>query len=142
MDEVDPPVRLDPHEPRLLCSRQLVQVDHCGVRTGARGHPKQRVARPRWERADARLHKRIEAPRYRQQCRAGGVRAAVEQARDLQCVQGIAGRGLRDPHERRTRKRPAEHVGEDAMQRRHRQRTELEQLDTLEAKQRRVLRLL
>ena len=53
-------------------------------------------------------------------------RPPVEQPRDLERVQRVAGRRLGDPHERRARERPAESLGNDAVERGDRERPELE----------------
>jgi hypothetical protein len=55
--------------------------------------------------------------------------AAVELARDLDRVERVASRRLRDAHERRSRKGAPELVREHAVKRGDRKRTQLEELD-------------
>ena len=122
--ELDPPVGPDADEPRLLRSGERLRVDQAEVGSRQRRRAQQRVAGSRRQRPDAVCDQRLEAFGNRQPRTALDVPG--EQPRDLERVQRVAGRRLRDPYERRARKRPLESLGNDAVQRRDRKRPELE----------------
>ena len=123
--ELDPPVGPDADEPRLLRSGERLRVDQAEVGSRQRRRAQQRVVGSRRQRPDAVCDQRLEAVGNRQPRTALDVRPG-EQPRDLERVQRVAGRRLRDPHERRARKRPPESLRNDTVQRRDRKRPELE----------------
>ena len=108
--ELDPPVGPDADEPRLLRSGERLRVDQAEVGSRQRRRAQQRVAGSRRQRPDAVCDERLEAVGNRQPRTALDVPG--EQPRDLERVQRVAGRRLRDPYERRARKRPLESLAQ------------------------------
>ena len=129
MYELDAVVAADPHEPRFLSRSERPRVDEPQIGPPERRRPQQRLPRLPRQRSDPPRHQRTQAVRHRKTCRVATPLAPVEETRDLERVQGIAARRLSDPHEGRPREAPAQRVGDDAVERGHRQRPELEKLE-------------
>ncbi|HEY8777099.1 MAG TPA: hypothetical protein VIM33_11550 [Gaiellaceae bacterium] len=116
MDELDPPVHLDAHEPRLLRRHELDRIDRLRVRPRQGRGAQQRVARHGRKGPDACPDECVEALWDRNAAREVVLAAAVELARDLDRVERVAARRLGDPHERRPRKRAPELLREHAVE--------------------------
>ena len=119
---------VDRHEAGFLGCCESRLIDEVCVRTCERGRAKERIASRRRQRSHARAHERAEAVRDRQ--RRNGVlhAAAFELARDLDRVERIARRRLRDANQDRPRERPAGCVAQDAVERRDRKGPDLDPL--------------
>ena len=144
MDELDPPVHLDAHETGLLSGRELYRIDRLSVGSGQGRGAQQRVARLGRKSPDAGPDERVEALWDRNASRALVFVPAVQLARDLDRVERVAARRLRDPHDRRSRKRAPELLPEHAVEGGDRERSRLDVLDpeiALERRQRRVVEL-
>ena len=140
VDELDPPVHLDAHEPRLLRRRELDRIDRLRVGPRQGRGAQQRVARLGRKGLDACLDERVEVLWDGNAARDVPLAAAVELARDLDGVERVAVRCLRDPHERRPRKCAPELLREHAMEGGDRERPQFDVLDlevALESRKRR-----
>ena len=126
MRELDPSVQADAHEPGLLGRRERLDVDQLDGRTGECRHPEECGPRLRRQRRQAPHDQLLQVGR-------DGERGAVvvrvvlrQQLRDLERVQRIAAGDLGDSHQRRPREAPAGAVGDHAVERRDRERSELQ----------------
>ena len=140
VDELDPPVQLDAHEPRLLRGRELDGIDRLSVRPRQGRGAQQRVSRLDRKGPDACPDERVEVLWDGNAARHVVLAAAVELARDLDRVERVAARGLCDPHEGRSRKCAPELLREHPMKGSDRERPQLDVLDleiALERKDRR-----
>jgi hypothetical protein len=114
-------------------------AERCAARQN-RG-AQQRVARLGRKGPDACSDERVEALGDGNTVRDLVLAAAVELARDLDRIKRVAAGRLRDPHERRSRKRAPELVREHAVESGDGKRAELEVLDLEVALERRDWRL-
>ena len=123
VDELDPLVRTDAHEPGLLGRHQRpgIEQDEVGLREG--GRTQERVQGSARQRADARRDERLKTLRYG---KLRGPTLAAQEPRDLERVERVPTRCLSDPDERRAWERPAQLARQDAVERGDGQRPELE----------------
>jgi hypothetical protein len=141
VDELDRPVRLDAHEPCLLRSCELNRIDRLRIGPRQDRGTQQRVARLGGKGPNACPDERLEALWDGNAARDVVPTAAVELARNLDRVERIAARRLRDPHERRSRKRAPEFLREHAVESGDGKRSQLEVLELEVAFERRDRRL-
>jgi hypothetical protein len=137
VDELDPPVRLDAHEPRLLRRRELDRIGRLRVGPCQDRGAQQSVARLGRKGPDACPDERVETLWDGNAARDVVLAAAVELTRDLERVERVASRRLRDPHECRSRKRAPELLREHAVEGGDRERPQLDALDPEVALERR-----
>ena len=116
VNELDPPVHFHANEPGLLRRSELDRIDRLGVGSRQGRGAQQRVARCRRKCADACPDECVEILWNRNAAREVVLALAVQLARDLDRVERIAARSLRDPHKRGSRERTPELLGEDAVQ--------------------------
>ena len=125
MDERDPLADPDPDEPRVLGRGERLLRHQAKVGLGERSGAQERVTRLGRQRANPRRDQRLEALGDWEPSRVP-VALPFEQPGDLERVQRVPAGCLRDPHERRTRERPAELCRDDAVQGGDREWTELD----------------
>ncbi len=128
MYELDAAVGTDLHELRVFGRGKRLRVHEPHLGPPERSCREQRITGGRRKRVDPGRHQRAQVVRHRQRRRGGSSLVAPEQARDLERVQRIAARRLSDPHEGRPWEAPAQRIGDDAVERGHRQRPQLEKL--------------
>ena len=129
MRELDTSLQADAHQAGLLGRRERLGVDQLHGWTRERRHPQER---------GSRLRRQGRQPPHDQLLQVGrdGERGAVvvlvvlrQQLSDLERVERVPARDLRDSHQGRPRKALAGAVGDHAVKRRNRERPELEPPD-------------
>jgi len=130
VDELDSAVGTGhAHQRRLFRRPKRFGVDERQVRSCGRSRSQKSILCPPWEGSHTPRDEAEDVSRDRYG--VGGNGCGADHPRNLQRVQRVAARGLRNPNEHRPRKDAVETVGQNAMQRRQGDGAELDPLEPL-----------